>query len=201
MCLLFYLYISRDAIHTRGPALCGHELCLNIDEQVTNMSYSGGGVCMQDVGRTVAAHKQWIDGPIGPRTDVKIGAPAVTNGAHDPNNGNIMGIEYLKQFLAGCADCRIDFLVAHWYNAANVDEFITHIENVWKAGGQTRPVWVTEFAPHGDDATKKAFIEEAVKRLDSLDYVEKYAYHYATNNVLLNPEGNGLSALGSAFIA
>jgi len=172
-----------------------HVLSFNEPDQC-----GGGGVCMKDVGRTVAAHKQWIDGPIGPRTDVKIGAPAITNGEHD-ENGNIMGIEYLKQFLAGCSGCRIDFLVAHWYKEPNVTEFISHIGNVWKAGGEKIPVWVTEFAPYGDDATKKAFLAEAVNELDALPYVERYAYHYATNDILLNAAGNELSDLGAAYVS
>jgi hypothetical protein len=174
---------SRNVLSFNEPDQCG-----------------GGGACMQDVGATIRAHQQWIQPLADKHPDVKIGAPAVTNGVKDPATGNDMGLPYLSRFLTGCQGCRIDFIVVHWYDSAsNFAYFKKHIEDAYAAGGN-RPIWITEFAPIGDDAQKQAFLAEALPFLDSLAYVHRYAYHYAAPNVLVSAAGNSLSALGSTYI-
>lgn len=155
---------------------------------------------MQNIGATIAAHQQWVQPIADKYPDMKIGAPAVTNGVQDPATGNAMGLPYLSQFLIGCHGCRIDFIVVHWYDSANnIAYFKKHIQDAYEAGGR-RPIWITEFAPFGDDAQKQAFLAEALPFLDSLPWVHRYAYHFAAPNVLVNAAGNSLSALGSTYI-
>ncbi|KAF2178986.1 glycoside hydrolase family 128 protein [Zopfia rhizophila CBS 207.26] len=159
----------------------------------------GGGACMQDVGATVAAFKQWVQ-PLSKYGDkLKIGAPAVTNGVKDSVTGSDMGLPWLKRFLAGCSGCKIDFTVIHWYDSAkNVPYFKKQVTDAYNAGGK-KPVWITEFAPQGSDQEKIAFLREVLPWLDSQDWVERYAYHFATPGILVNAAGNALTPLGQAF--
>ncbi|KAH7125623.1 hypothetical protein B0J11DRAFT_435127 [Dendryphion nanum] len=157
----------------------------------------GGGACMQDVGRTVAAHKQWVQ-PIAQKyPNLKIGAPAVTNGVKDGATGKAMGIPYLKSFLAGCQGCKIDFVVAHWYDSgANVEYFKKHLQDVYEAGGK-RNVWLTEFAPTSGDP--QAFLRQVLPWLDAQPWLTHYAYQWAAPGVLVNGAKNGLTPLGSTY--
>lgn len=150
---------------------------------------------MQDVGRAVAAHKQWVQPMADKYPELKIGAPAVTNGVQSPN-GTPMGIPYLKAFLEGCKDCKIDFVSAHWYDAAeNVEYFKKHLTEVHEA--TNKPVWVTEFAPTSGD--KEQFLREVLPWLDEQDFIARYSYHYAAPGFLVNEASNGLSATGEVY--
>ncbi|KAF2463596.1 uncharacterized protein BDR25DRAFT_383449 [Lindgomyces ingoldianus] len=158
-----------------------------------------GGACMQDVAGTIAAYKKWMQ-PLSKYGDkLKLGAPAVTNGVKDATTGSIMGLPWLKQFLAGCTGCKIDFIAIHWYDSAtNIAYFKKHVQDAHAAGGN-RPVWITEFAPSGSDAQIQNFLKQVLPWLDSQDYVTHYAYQWAAPGVLVNGAGNGLSAIGNIF--
>jgi hypothetical protein len=85
-----------------------HVLAFNEPDQC-----GGGGACMIDIGRTVAAFKTWMQ-PLQNYGDrMKIGSPAVTNGDKG-SGGNIMGLAFLKQFVNACSGCQIDFVTIHW---------------------------------------------------------------------------------------
>jgi hypothetical protein len=70
---------------------------------------------MMDVGRTINAHKQFVQ-PLAEKYHgrISIVSPAIINGERDPQ-GRIMGLKYLEQFLAGCTGCQIDYVAVHWY--------------------------------------------------------------------------------------
>lgn len=91
---------------------------------------------MNDVGTAVAAHKQWVQPMAEKHPNVKIGAPAVTNG------GAPMGLAYLKSFLQQCDGCKIDFAVAHWYSPGDVQGFKDYLNKFHDEVNM--PVWVTE---------------------------------------------------------
>jgi hypothetical protein len=151
---------------------------------------------MQDVGRTVAAHKKWVQPLAKKYPKLYIGAPAVTNGVKDPATGAPMGIPYLKAFLQGCKGCKIDFVVAHWYDSAeNVEYFKKHLQDVHKASGG-KPVWLTEFGASGD---AEGFLRKVMPWMDKQSWLKRYAYQWAAPGVLVNGVGNGLSPLGHVY--
>lgn len=155
---------------------------------------NGGGACMQDVGATVEAHKQWVQ-PFAGKDDVKIGAPAVTNGVLSTNNTK-MGLPYLKDFLNGCSGCQIDFVNAHWYDkASNFEYFQKHLQDVHD---QTqKPVWVTEFGVTNGD--EEGFLTKAIPWLDQQTWIERYAYQWLAAGSMANDEETALSSLGNIY--
>jgi hypothetical protein len=132
--------------------------------------------------------------------EVKLGAPAVTNGAWDGRRP--MGLNYLKAFLDGCSGCRIDFVVIHWYNfEPNIEYFKQHVKNAYVTGGY-RPVWITEFRPTGSQEQIIEFLKQAMSWLDGQGYVHRYAYFMAAPgdaDNLVRGDGNGLSAIGTVY--
>ncbi|KAF2875363.1 hypothetical protein BDV95DRAFT_592068 [Massariosphaeria phaeospora] len=155
-----------------------------------------GGSCITDPAVAAAAHKQHVQSLLEKHSDLRIGAPAVTNGALSPVN-TLMGSAYLKAFLAACDGCKIDFVVTHWYDAGdNVAWFKKHLLDVYEAGGK-RPVWLTEFAATSGDNVK--FLNDVLPWLDQQDWIERYAYHWLQKGSLVTGDGAALSPLGSAY--
>ncbi|MBN7816952.1 glycosyl hydrolase [Algoriphagus pacificus] len=116
------------------------------------------------------------------KTGMRLGTPA-------PRENGPTG--WLLEFaeLAKARDVRFDFVAVHWYdwgsnpaNSPNADpqvifnRFKTYLENVHRIYGL--PIWITEFNanPNRGNAIQAAFLELALPYLESLEYVERYAY-------------------------
>lgn len=129
---------------------------------------------------------------------VKLGAPAVTNG------GSPMGLTYLQNFISSCSGCTIDFCPIHWYDSAtNIGYFKNYLASAQTACGG-KPIWITEFGASGTEDQISTFLKTVLPYLDSLDYVERYSYFYAgpTENgppYLVNSAGTGLSTIGQIY--
>lgn len=146
------------------------------------------------VSDAVTAHKQYIQPLSG---SLRVGSPAVTNGA-----GADKGINWLKSFMSGCSDCKIDFVVAHYYAWDKAEDFKAYMTNFHKTFN--KPVWITEFGVTEGDAP--AFLKEILPWMDAQDWIERYAWHMAaptTNEgglkFLLNEAGTALNDAGAAF--
>ncbi|POS85717.1 hypothetical protein EPUL_004139 [Erysiphe pulchra] len=140
------------------------------------------------VAEAVAGYQQLMQPYAG---KVKLGSPAVTNGASP------MGLAYLKNFIASCSGCTIDFVAIHWYNGGNADDFKNYVAKAHAVGGG-RPVWITEFEASGDAGQQQVFLNEVLPWLDNQDYVERYAYFMASDGNLIS-SGTTLSSIGQAF--
>lgn len=140
------------------------------------------------VSEAVAGYQQLMQPFAG---KAKLGSPAVTNGASP------MGLAYLKNFIAACSGCTIDFVAIHWYNGGNADDFKNYVAKAHAVGGG-RPVWITEFEASGDAGQQQAFLNEVLPWLDNQDYVERYAYFMASDGNLIS-SGTTLSPVGQAF--
>lgn len=136
-----------------------------------------------------AAYKTYLSTPFAGKA--QLGSPAVTNG------GGAMGLTWLKNFLASCTDCQIDFVCIHWYNGGNADAFMSYIDTAYAAGGN-RPLWITEFQGEGDATAQNTFLETVIPQLDASPKVARYAYFMASDGVLLS-SGSTLSTLGKTF--
>ncbi|KAL9125504.1 MAG: hypothetical protein Q9217_005306 [Psora testacea] len=150
-----------------------------------------GSSCM-NLSAAVSGYQRYMNPLAG---TVRLGAPAVTNGA-----GPSMGLSYLANFLAKCTDCHIDFVPIHWYgdagNSSAFERYVTQASTV--AGG--RPLWITEFGTTGGTAEQKErFLKNVMAWMDGTNLVEKYAWFMDAPGNLINANGTGLSALGRVY--
>ncbi|WP_332912903.1 glycosyl hydrolase [Algoriphagus boritolerans] len=113
---------------------------------------------------------------------VRLGSPA-------PRENGPTG--WLREFneIAKARDVRFDFVAVHWYdwgsgpvNSPNANpqdifnRFKAYLNNVHQI--YNLPIWVTEFNanPNRGNAIQEEFLKLALPYLESLDYVERYAY-------------------------
>jgi hypothetical protein len=147
-----------------------------------------------DVTTAVSAWKTYMEPFVG---KARLAAPAVTNG------GSPMGLTYLTNFISSCTGCHIDICPIHWYDSAtNVAYFKWYIPQAYAACGN-KPIWITEFGASGTEAEIESFLKTVLPWLDSLNYVERYAYFYdgasTDGTYLVNAAGTGRSAIGEIF--
>jgi len=123
------------------------------------------------------AAKQWLE-TVEPlrKEGVRCGSPGI------PNAGHAVG--WLKGFLEkirqGGGD--VDFLCLHWYGV-DLGGFYDYIWSTHHQLDPSKPVWITEFAatnwnpnePLPKDHVEN-FAKESCKYLDTLDWVERYAW-------------------------
>jgi RNA polymerase sigma factor (sigma-70 family) len=114
-------------------------------------------------------------------TGMRLGSPAVAFGG-DRAGG------WLDQFLSGAATkgYRVDFVPLHWYgsdfSAAAVNQLKSYLQAVYNR--YHKPIWLTEFAlinfagspKFPTQAQQSAFVTNAAAMLDSLPYLERYAW-------------------------
>jgi len=151
---------------------------------------------MQDVGRTIAAHKKHIQPLASKYPKLRLSSPAVTNGVKDAKTGAPMGIPYMKAFLAGCKDCKIDFVACHWYeHADNVEYFKKHLREVHEAA--RKPVWLTEFGVTGGDPEK--FLRAVIPWMAEQPWIERHAFFWAAPGFMINKDGKGVSGQGRTY--
>ncbi|KAG8413400.1 hypothetical protein J3458_012969 [Metarhizium acridum] len=139
-------------------------------------------------GAAVAAWKTYMEPFAG---QVKLGAPAVSNG----------GYGWLSKFLNQCKGCHIDFIPVHWYNdhtlEFNLENWVKKICQL----GKGRQVWITDFQGFGSPAQQGDFLKKAMPFLDKNACVARYAYFGTAKNsqVLLQNRGPALSPLGILY--
>lgn len=119
------------------------------------------------------------------KAGLRLGSPATREGGAQTTNG------WLNQFITQCeaADIRIDFVALHWYDwesspAANplvpasqiFRRFKRYLSNAYHR--HRRPLWITEFNANVNRATdiQNEFLQLALPYLESIGYVERYAY-------------------------
>lgn len=115
-------------------------------------------------------------------TGLRLGSPAVAINAAEPGG-------WLDRFLSGARDrgLRVDFIALHWYGSdfgdAAVGQLRSYIEGVHDRYGL--PIWLTEYAlikfadggsTYPSDAQQAAFVTGSTAMLESLPYVERYAW-------------------------
>jgi hypothetical protein len=130
-------------------------------------------------------------------TGLRLGSPAVAVDAAEPGG-------WLDRFLSGARDrgYRVDFVAIHWYGAdfgdAAVDQLQGYVQSVYDR--YQLPIWLTEYAliKFGDggstyptDAQQAAFVAGSTEMLESLPYVERYAW-FALPTPTEGGQGTGL---------
>lgn len=113
---------------------------------------------------------------------VRLGTPAPRE-----NGPTTWLLEFAK--IAKERNVRFDFVAVHWYdwgsspaNSPNADPqqifnrfkaYLANVHNIYQL-----PIWITEFNanPNRGNPIQEAFLRLALPYLESLDYVERYAY-------------------------
>jgi RNA polymerase sigma factor (sigma-70 family) len=146
-------------------------------------------------------------------TGMTLGSPAVASGAATPGG-------WLDQFMTGAKarGYRVNFITVHWYGgdfqtAAAVQQLESYLQAIWAR--YQLPIWVTEFAltdfsgsspVYPTEAQQAAFLSSATAMLDTLPYVERYAWFSlpassgSGTTGLFNP-GPSVTPVGQAFEA
>lgn len=144
-------------------------------------------------------------------TGMRLGSPAVAWGAADSGR-------WLDQFMAGAKQrgYRVDFIALHWYGADFSSAAVGHLRSYLQAvyAKYRLPIWLTEFAlirwdstgtHYPTDAQQVAFINGATDLLQSLSYVERYAWFglpaTADSKTGLYRSSGSLTAAGQAYRA
>ncbi len=149
------------------------------------------------------------------RTGMRLGSPAPATITKEK--------DWLARFMkqADARGYRVDFICLHWYGDITapdaVDQLKTFLETQWKR--YRRPIWLTEFSgstgywlklenPPVNAAKNAAFIRKALPMLESLPYVERYAWFELRWTeapwaavALVNPKTGQFTAAGRAYRA
>jgi hypothetical protein len=130
-------------------------------------------------------------------TGLRLGSPAPAVGAAEAGG-------WLDRFLAGARQrgYRVDFIALHWYGSdfsdAAVGQLQGYIQSVYDR--YHLPIWLTEYAliKFGDggstypsDAQEAAFVTGSTAMLESLPFVERYAW-FALPTPTEGGQGTGL---------
>ena len=130
------------------------------------------------------------------KTGLRLVSPACRQGA---------AFEWLNTFNQQAIqnDIRIDVIALHWYdwggnpqNSPNVspsailDRFSTYLNEVYNLYGL--PIWITEFNGNKYRSTEvnRQFMELAIPYLESLNFVERYAWFEPQNVTIPEDPGN-----------
>ncbi len=144
--------------------------------------------------------------PLLESTGLRLGSPATahTNGA------------WMTQFMQGVEDreLRVDFVAVHRYGGSSPQSFLDYLEDVHNQ--YNRPIWITELGVadwgatsiednHFTDQEVYDFMSAILPALESLDYVERYAWFPAprsrvplTHSALFEDDGQ-LTRLGQLY--
>ena len=123
----------------------------------------------------------------------KLGSPAVCNGEDK------VGLSWLSRFFEACGGCTVDFVAIHWYGLASdagVEHFKAHVAKAVEVAAG-RPLWITEFQPHGSPEEQAGFLKKVLPWLDESS-VERYAY-FQVDAILASADG--LTDLGAQYAA
>lgn len=140
---------------------------------------------------------------------VRLGSPATTQ------SGTLGSNSWLGQFMQGVDErgLRVDFVAVHYYSdTGDVGAFRTWLRQVYQE--YRRPIWVTEFALIDWDKPERfsfednaRFVERAIPMLETLGYVERYAWFAAlpyqwgntTPEIHLVSDGLQATPVGNAY--
>lgn len=175
-----------------------HVLSFNEADDCNGQSGQYGNLCDQNV--AVTYHQNLM------KTGIRIVSPSCREGAWS-------GWLNIFNNLAVPNDIRFDVVGIHWYdwggNPINTpnesaisifNRFKAHLTNVHNL--YNLPIWITEFNanPHRNTAVQLEFMQLALPYLETLSYVERYAWFQPSSGTgsFLDSNGN-LTAIGTFY--
>jgi hypothetical protein len=114
--------------------------------------------------------------------------------------------QYLKDFFAACANCKVDYVAVHWYNCdlPSLKDYLEPGGNLAGFEQFDRPIWLTEFSCDGKAtvAQQEAYMRVAIPYLEQSAHVFRYSWFSADpipNAKLINSNGTP-TALGQVYM-
>lgn len=129
--------------------------------------------------------------------------------------------DWLRRFMAEAdkRGYRVDFICLHWYGDITVPDAVDRLKNFLQEqyDRYKRPIWLTEFSgstgywiehenPPVTAAKNAAFIRQALPMLESLPFLERYAWFELkwtdapwAEVALVNPKTGKLTPAGKAY--
>ncbi|EXU95712.1 glycoside hydrolase [Metarhizium robertsii] len=148
------------------------------------------------VARAVDSHMKYLSQD----SDVAIGSPAVTSNEAGSTRDNPKSLDWLRGFLELCGQrgCKVDFCVVHWYGSTTqADAMISFLHRAHDAC-PGKPLWLTEFSATGSSDEVEIFMMKVLPILDSLQFIQRYAWFMtAVGNLLQSPDT--LSSYGEKY--
>ncbi|KPM34840.1 hypothetical protein AK830_g11729 [Neonectria ditissima] len=131
--------------------------------------------------------------------------------------GSSQGLDWLSSFNETCYEisddgCPMDFIAVHWYgDFSGLKTWLEQLREFYNGTDSDTPFWITEMAlPKQDTDETLAMMNESIKYLDSLDYVEGYAWFgafrsdeangWTGDSVSLFDDDGGLTELGALYL-
>ncbi|CEI63947.1 hypothetical protein FVEN_g9240 [Fusarium venenatum] len=183
---------SDDAVHVdRFASNCAKSLANGAKAIFSFNEPDNGGQAHMTPAAAAAAHIKLLNPYAG---KALIGAPSISNSGLP-----MEGREWLENFVKECGDdCHYDFCNVHWYSEVEYGETLfEHLEKSHEICGG-KPIWLTEFAPKGSDEAIASWLEEAIPRLEALDYLDAYSYFKVETGMLMTSETE-MSKYGSVY--
>ncbi|RGP66394.1 glycoside hydrolase [Fusarium sporotrichioides] len=183
---------SDDAVHVdRFASNCAKSLENGAKAIFSFNEPDNGGQAHMTPAAAAAAHIKLLNPYAG---KALIGAPSISNSGLP-----MEGREWLSAFVEECGDkCHFDFCNVHWYSEVEYGETLfDHLEKSHDICGG-KPIWLTEFAPKGSDDAIASWLEEAIPRLEALDYLDAYSYFKVETGMLMTSETE-MSKYGSVY--
>jgi hypothetical protein len=137
--------------------------------------------------------------------NVPIVGPAMNYCGPAANCNGTSPYQYLKDFFAACASCKVDYVAVHWYNCD-----LPSLKDYLEPGGNLegfeqfgKPIWLTEFSCDGNAtvAQQEAFMRAAIPYLEGNPHVFRYSWFSAgpiPNAKLIDADGTP-TALGNVY--
>jgi hypothetical protein len=186
---------SDDDVHVgRFAANCEKSLAAGAKAIFSFNEPDNGGQAHMTPAAAAAAHVKLLNPYAG---KALIGAPSISNSGLP-----MEGREWLTNFVEECdklgEKCHYDFCNVHWYSEVEYGETLfEHLEKSHEICGG-KPIWLTEFAPKGSDDAIASWLEEAIPRLEALDYLDAYSYFKVETGMLMTSETE-MSKYGSVY--
>ncbi|PSR80900.1 glycosyl hydrolase catalytic core-domain-containing protein [Coniella lustricola] len=148
--------------------------------------------------------------------------------SHPATTGSDSGLSWLREFNASCWEidaengCPLDFVALHWYgDFAGLASWLGTLYEFYVTNGtssssssssQNLTFWITEMAlPQASADETLAMMNQSLSYLDSLSYVEAYAWYgtdrkssswdgYTGGNVAVFTSGGALTDVGALYL-
>lgn len=179
---------ANDILLYQGKYKATHVMGFNEPDNCTAQGGTNGGCIIETA---VGTYKNLM------KTGLRMVSPSGTEGA---------GTGWLKDFNTKAKEqnVRIDVIAVHWYDWGSnptvntnptaqqvFDRFKTYLTTIHNLYGL--PIWITEFNanPNRSGAVNLAFMKLALPYLESLDYIERYAWFQPSSGVANYFDANG----------
>ncbi|KAH6975432.1 glycosyl hydrolase catalytic core-domain-containing protein [Ilyonectria sp. MPI-CAGE-AT-0026] len=131
--------------------------------------------------------------------------------------GSTRGLEWLRSFNDTCFDisddgCPMDFVAVHWYgDYAGLVSWLGTLREFYNETYPDVSYWITEMAlPKQDEEQTLAMMNDSLRYLDNLDYIQGYAWFgafradeangWTGDSVSLFDDKGGLTELGVLYL-